>query len=147
MNACFEENGVPSRIEHFASWFYFGFPSDQPYGSLLYYHLREKGIHIQEGFPCFLTTAHSEADVEAVIRAFRESVAEMREAGFLSGPDRPDDPHAAVAAAERAAARRGASQRSTPHRIANGGLALRPTERRGLVRVQRVVHAGDAAAV
>ncbi len=86
LNACFEENGVPSRIEHFASWFYFGFPSDQPYGSLLYYHLREKGIHIQEGFPCFLTTAHSQADVEAVIRAFRESAAEMREAGFLPEP-------------------------------------------------------------
>ena len=86
LNACFEESGVPSRIEHFASWFYFSFPSDQPYGSLLYYHLREKGIHIQEGFPCFLTTAHSDADIEAVIRAFKESIAEMREGGFLPEP-------------------------------------------------------------
>jgi amino acid adenylation domain-containing protein len=86
LNACFEEHGVPSEIEHFASWFYFGFPSDQPYASLLYYHLREKGIHTREGFPCFLTTAHSEDDLSAIIRAFQESVAEMREGGFLPEP-------------------------------------------------------------
>ena len=83
LNACFEQYSVPSRIEHFASWFYFGFPSDQPYASLLYYHLREKGIHTREGFPCFLTTAHSDADLSAIIRAFQESVAEMHEGGFL----------------------------------------------------------------
>ncbi len=88
LNACFEEHGVPSRIEHFASWFYFSFPHDQPYGSLLYYHLREKGVHLLEGFPCFLTTALSEADLQAVTHAFRESAAQMREAGFWAPPER-----------------------------------------------------------
>jgi amino acid adenylation domain-containing protein len=88
LNACFMEKNVPSRIEQFASWFYFGFPSDQPYGSLLFYHLRDKGIHIQEGFPCFLTTAHSEADMESVIRAFRESLDEMQAGGFLPEPSK-----------------------------------------------------------
>jgi amino acid adenylation domain-containing protein len=83
LNTCFEEHGVQSRIKHFASWFYFGFPSDQPYASLLYYHLREKGVHTREGFPCFLTTAHSDADLSAILRAFQESVAEMQEGGFL----------------------------------------------------------------
>jgi amino acid adenylation domain-containing protein len=96
LNACFEGNGVPARVEHFSSWFYFGFPSDQPYGSLLYYHLREKGIHIQEGFPCFLTTAHSDADLEAVARAFRDSVAELHADGFFAGPDRNGPPAAGV---------------------------------------------------
>jgi amino acid adenylation domain-containing protein len=89
LNGCFESRRVPSRIEHFASWFYFNFPSDQPYASLLYYHLREKGIHIQEGFPCFLTTAHSEADLDAVVRAFNESIAELQDGGFLLSPDQP----------------------------------------------------------
>lgn len=86
LNRCFQEHGVPSHVEQFASIFYFGFPADQPYASLLYYHLREKGIHIREGFPCFLTTAHSEADLETVVRAFKESVKEMQEGGFLSEP-------------------------------------------------------------
>jgi acyl transferase domain-containing protein len=87
LNAYFEEQGVPAWIEHFASWFYLSFAADQPYGSLLFYHLREKGVHIQEGFPCFLTTAHSEADIETVIRAFKESIAEMQAGSFL--PNRP----------------------------------------------------------
>jgi amino acid adenylation domain-containing protein len=88
LNACFEQGGVPARVEHFSSWFYFGFPSDQPYASLLYYHLHEKGIHLREGFPCFLTTAHSDADIETVIRAFKESIAEMQEGGFFHDPSR-----------------------------------------------------------
>jgi amino acid adenylation domain-containing protein len=48
--------------------------------------MRDKRIHIREGFPCFLTTAHSEADIDEIIRAFRESIVEMQEAGFLTAP-------------------------------------------------------------
>jgi len=86
LNALFEKGSVPARIEHFHSIFYFGFPSDQRFASLLYYHLREKGVHIQEGFPCFLTTAHTEQDLEAVVNAFRDSIADMQAGGFLSAP-------------------------------------------------------------
>jgi len=78
LNALFERNNVPSRIETFGSVFYFSFPSDFRFGSLLYYHLREKGVHIQEGFPCFLTTAHTDEDIDRVVRAFEESVEGMR---------------------------------------------------------------------
>ncbi len=45
---------------------------------LLYYHLREQGIHIQEGFPCFLTTAHTDADLNFVREAFRTSLRQMQ---------------------------------------------------------------------
>jgi len=83
VNAVFEEYGVPARAEHFSSWFYFSFTSDHPYASLLFYHLREKGIFILEGFPCFFTTAHTDADLETVLRAFRDSAAELRAGGFL----------------------------------------------------------------
>jgi amino acid adenylation domain-containing protein len=83
LNELFEQGSVPARVENFRSIFYFGFPSDQRFASLLYYHLRAKGVHIQEGFPCFLTTAHTEEDLDQVIRAFRESIAEMQQAGFF----------------------------------------------------------------
>jgi amino acid adenylation domain-containing protein len=86
LNTCFEERGVPTRIEHFGSIFYFSFPPDLRFGSLLYYHLREKGVHIQEGFPCFLTTAHTDADIDHVVRAFKESIVEMQEGGVLPEP-------------------------------------------------------------
>jgi amino acid adenylation domain-containing protein len=83
LNALFEKASVPARIETFGSIFYFSFPTDFPLGGLLYYHLREKGIYILEGFPCFLTTAHSDADIAKIVRAFDESIAEMQAAGIL----------------------------------------------------------------
>jgi amino acid adenylation domain-containing protein len=83
LNALFEKGNVPARIETFGSIFYFSFPLDFPLGSLLYYHLRNKGIYLLEGFPCFLTTAHSDADIAEIIRAFDESIGEMQRGGIL----------------------------------------------------------------
>jgi glutamate-1-semialdehyde aminotransferase len=83
INACFEKHHVPSRVEHFASILFFGFPSDQKLASLLFYHLREKGVHIWEGFPCFVTEAHTEEDLDFVVRAFEASAAEMQSGGLL----------------------------------------------------------------
>ena len=79
----FVERGVPSRIHHFCSWFYFTFQTDAKLGSLLYYAMRAKGIHIQEGYPCFLTTAHTDADLAAIEKAFKDTIIEMQTAGVL----------------------------------------------------------------
>ena len=81
----FQERGVPSRVHHFASWFYFTFPGEAKLASLFYYAMRAKGIHIQEGYPCFLTTAHTDADLEAVERAFRETIVEMQQNRAMPG--------------------------------------------------------------
>ncbi len=89
LDALFVDRGVPSRIHHFASWFYFTFPGDARLGSLLYYAMRTKGIHIQEGYPCFLTTAHSTADIATIESAFREAIEEMQAAGILPMLPRP----------------------------------------------------------
>jgi amino acid adenylation domain-containing protein len=86
INTLFESNHVPTRVETFASVFYFGFPADFRFGSLFYFHLREKGIHVLENFPCFLTTEHTDADLDRVVRAFEETVAEMRAGGLLPLP-------------------------------------------------------------
>jgi amino acid adenylation domain-containing protein len=85
LNAFLELRQAPVRIETFCSIFYFAFPPSQPFGSLFYYHLREKGVHVLEGFPCFLTTAHTDADIEHVTRAFEETVVEMQRDGMLAG--------------------------------------------------------------
>ena len=83
LNQLFEREQVPTRIEHFASFFYFAFPAEERFASLFYYFLRAKGIHILEGFPCFLSTAHTDADLERVVEAFTETVADMKNAGFF----------------------------------------------------------------
>jgi len=100
LNALFEKAGVPARMETFASVFYFSFPVDFPLGGLLYYHLRAKGIYILEGFPCFLTTAHSDADIAAIIRAFDESIKEMQAGGIF--PEKSSVTSHAVETAETA---------------------------------------------
>src|SRR4029077_12686688 len=83
VNRCFERHRVPSRMENFASILFFSFAGDQKLASLLYYHLREKGVHIWEGFPCFVTEAHTEEDLDFVVRAFEASAAEMQAGGLL----------------------------------------------------------------
>jgi glutamate-1-semialdehyde aminotransferase len=76
--------GAQIKIEHFSSWFYLTIPPTEPYGSLLFYLLREKGIHIWEYRPCFLTLAHSDEDIDRIIWAVQVSIAELQSAGFLS---------------------------------------------------------------
>jgi glutamate-1-semialdehyde aminotransferase len=83
LNALFASRGIATRIETFASWFYFNFHNEHPLASLFYYHARLRGIHIQDGFPCFLTTAHSEEDIEQIYQAFADSIAEMQSVGIL----------------------------------------------------------------
>ena len=94
LNAHFEGRGVPIRLTHFGSLFYFKFAPDLKWASLLFFHLRHKGIHVWEGRPCFLSTAHTDADLARLTRAFEESVAEMQAGGFLpeSPADRPAPP-------------------------------------------------------
>jgi glutamate-1-semialdehyde aminotransferase len=82
-----ERRQAPVRITHFASWFCFNVPHDLPAGSLFFAYMRLKGVHIWEGRPGFLTTAHTPADVERVVAAFDETLAEMQAAGFLPAPE------------------------------------------------------------
>jgi hypothetical protein len=48
--------------------------------------LRLHGIHLYDGFPCFLTAAFTGEHVDSVIDAFKCAVAELRASGFLPAP-------------------------------------------------------------
>jgi amino acid adenylation domain-containing protein len=85
LNEFLQQRNVPARIETFGSVFYLAFPSDDRLASLFWFYMREKGIHIVEGFPCFLTTSHSDQDIEEIVQKFKRSIVEMQEAQFLSG--------------------------------------------------------------
>jgi glutamate-1-semialdehyde aminotransferase/acyl carrier protein len=82
--AHFELVGAQIKIEHFSSLFYLMFAPTENYGGLLFYLLRERGIHIWENRPCFLTLAHSDADIETMIWAFQVCIAELQASGFLA---------------------------------------------------------------
>src|SRR3546814_11599281 len=44
---------------------------------------RRRGGPILDNFPCFLTTAHGEADFRKIIQAFKDSITELQESEFL----------------------------------------------------------------
>ncbi len=77
--------GAPIEVRHFASVWKIFFLEDHPLQDLLFGMMRSRGVHILENFPCFLTTAHSSADIDAIVDAFEASVVELQEGGFLPG--------------------------------------------------------------
>lgn len=91
LNAYFEQNELPIRMVHFASGFGLAHPRIEgkifearlPLEmELLYYHLIEKGFYIWEGQTCFLSTAHTDEEVEHYINAVKESIKELQAGGF-----------------------------------------------------------------
>ena len=99
----FESHGVATKIESYSSWFYFHFHNEHPFAPLFYYHMRLRGIHVQESFPCFMTTAHSDSDFERIYVAFEESLEALQSVGILgTGHLAPQAAAAQVAAARTA---------------------------------------------
>jgi glutamate-1-semialdehyde aminotransferase/acyl carrier protein len=83
LNTEMQQLGTPVKVAHFKSLFDFLFPQQQRYGDLLFYHLLEKGVFTAETRVCFLSTAHTDKDIDYVVRATRESVEELQQGGFL----------------------------------------------------------------
>jgi amino acid adenylation domain-containing protein/non-ribosomal peptide synthase protein (TIGR01720 family) len=83
INAFCEERGVPIRVGYCGSLFRFQSPGDV---EMLYYCLLERGVYIWEARNCFLSTAHTDADIEHIIESFKASVIELQAAGFLPEP-------------------------------------------------------------
>ncbi|MFM0286809.1 amino acid adenylation domain-containing protein [Paraburkholderia megapolitana] len=95
LNAFFKEAEAPIKVTWFGSMFRFEFTENL---DLFFYHMLEKGIYIWEWRTCFLSTAHSDADVDRFIRAVKDSVADLRRGGFI----RPHSKHGTVAALSEA---------------------------------------------
>ena len=83
LNAEFVRRQLPLLITQFGSLWRLKSTADVPYGELLFVLLREKGIHIWDGFPCFVTAAYTEEDITRLIAAFVASADELIAAGFF----------------------------------------------------------------
>ncbi|MEH2317912.1 amino acid adenylation domain-containing protein [Nostoc sp.] len=83
LNSFFEERQVPIQVVHFGSLFRFIGSSPLKFGQLIFYHLLEKGVYVWEGRTFYLSTAHTDADIEHVISAVKESVVEMQQGELL----------------------------------------------------------------
>ncbi len=88
LNRFFAEELFPFRVAQFASLFRFMFPPDLEYADLLYFHLLERGVFTRGwGDNCFLSTAHSDDDIQHIIEAVQSSCLEIRDGGFMPKPD------------------------------------------------------------
>ncbi|MEI7613066.1 MAG: amino acid adenylation domain-containing protein [Betaproteobacteria bacterium] len=101
INAFCDSLGLPFSLVRFGSLFKPKYAAELPNADLLYPLLRYKGVHLYDGFPCFLTEAHSREDIEFVAKAFKDSLQELVQLGFLPGrtavsldPDAPPVPGA-----------------------------------------------------
>jgi len=83
LNAFCADVGAPIAIKHFASVWKTQFLEDHPLQDLLFAMMRSRGVHILDNFPCFYTTAHSEADFQTITQAYKDSVIELQEGRFL----------------------------------------------------------------
>ncbi len=87
MNNTLSHWQLPLFVANFGSLWKIKFKQDVPYGELLFTLMRERGIHIWDGFPCFLTEAHTEEEIDTLVYQFTESVRDLIEAGFFHGSE------------------------------------------------------------
>jgi len=95
LNAYFTEDRLPLKMVNFGSLFAVGFSEDyavsedyasqNTVGMLLYYHLIDRGVLFRENGG-FLSTAHTDEDLDRLVRAVKNSIGELRAAGFLANP-------------------------------------------------------------
>ena len=79
----FKRRGVPMTVSHFGSMFRFAYDPKATWLDLLFFHAVEQGIYIWEGRNCFLSTAHSDEDVERFVATIDTSVDRLVDGGFI----------------------------------------------------------------
>lgn len=89
LNKICQKHNTPLYIAQFSSLWKIKYKEEYSYSELFFTLMRYKGIHILDGFPCFLTTAHSPADIECIIGKFEETIIELKQAGFIPGYHQP----------------------------------------------------------
>ena len=83
LNIVFKNRKLPLEVTYFGSLWRLKFTKDIPYSELLFVILREKGIHIWDGFPCFLTVAFNQEDIKKIISSIFEAIDNMIEFEFF----------------------------------------------------------------
>ncbi|MFI9382048.1 MupA/Atu3671 family FMN-dependent luciferase-like monooxygenase [Kutzneria sp. NPDC052558] len=89
LNQFFTDEEFPLHVEHFGSMFRFRHHGDL---ELLYHQLLMRGVLVWEWRNFFLSTAHTDADVDRIVGAVQDSLRDMRSTGFLKPAARKTPP-------------------------------------------------------
>ncbi|WP_329533997.1 LLM class flavin-dependent oxidoreductase [Streptomyces sp. NBC_01450] len=96
----FRAEELPLETAHFGSMFRFTHRADM---ELLYHHLLLRGIYVWEWRSFYLSTAHTDTDVERIADAVKDSLRELRAGGYFPTAARRGRGHSRGEAAERPA--------------------------------------------
>jgi amino acid adenylation domain-containing protein len=89
LNSTAEEFQLPMYAAFFGSLWKIKFKDEYPYSELLFTLMREKGIHIWDGFPCFLTVSHTREEIDLIAAKFRESIQELMSVNLIPLTEEP----------------------------------------------------------
>ena len=83
LNAFFKEEEFPIELVYFRSLFRFEFSGNL---DLLFYHLTQRGIFIWEGRNCFISTEHTDHDIQNLVQAVKDTLRDLRASGMVAQP-------------------------------------------------------------
>ena len=84
---------APIGVARFGSMFRFSWRGNISYVfrplemEVFYLNLLERGLYVWEGRTCFLSTAHTEEDMDAIVAIVSATLADMAAAGFFDGAE------------------------------------------------------------
>lgn len=96
INAIFEGEGVPLNLVHYGSLMRFNLAGNFSYlyqpleMDIFCHHLIDRGVYIWEGRTLFLSTAHTDADLDTIRAAVRGAVRDMKAGGFFGDGHDPE---------------------------------------------------------
>lgn len=82
INSAFEKHGLPIFVAQYGSLWKVKYKEEIPYSELLFSLLRYEGIHIWDGFPCFVTEAHTDEEIQTILNMFEKSIQTLINAEF-----------------------------------------------------------------
>ncbi len=83
VNDAFEKRQLPIFVANYGSLWKVKYHEEIPYSELMFVLMRQKGIHILDAFPCFITETLTYPLLDKIINCFIESMDEMIAAGFF----------------------------------------------------------------
>ena len=83
LNSYFKSKNLPMEIMYYRSLWKLKMLEDVPYAELFFVLMREKGIHVWDGFPCYMTEAYTEDDLHHLTNTSKECIDELIAAGFF----------------------------------------------------------------
>lgn len=85
LNDLFKTLNAPMYLAHFGSLFKVQFQQESFFSELVFASLRKKGYFIWDNRPCLLNVQHNQEHIDGFVAAFRETILELQQDGFLTG--------------------------------------------------------------